>query len=31
LAATINYIEQNPVVAGLVMKAGDWPYSSARA
>jgi len=26
----LNYIHQNPVRAGLVEKAGDWPYSSAK-
>lgn len=30
LAATIDYIEQNPVKAGLVTQAADWPFSSAR-
>jgi REP element-mobilizing transposase RayT len=27
----LQYIEQNPVKAGLVSLAQDWPYSSARA
>ena len=27
----IEYIHNNPVKAGLVSKAEDWPYSSARA
>ncbi len=30
LAAAILYMEQNPVKAGLVAKAEEWPYSSAR-
>lgn len=30
LAALIRYIHQNPVRAGLVSKARDWPWSSAR-
>jgi putative transposase len=30
LARTVFYIEENPVVAGLVNGARDWPYSSAR-
>lgn len=29
LAATIEYIECNPVKAGLVKKASDWRFSSA--
>ncbi len=29
-AAAIEYIEQNPVSAGLVVRAVDWPWSSAR-
>jgi len=29
-ANTVNYIHENPVKAGLVAKAEDWPYSSAR-
>jgi putative transposase len=28
-ARTKNYIERNPVKAGLVAKAEDWPWSSA--
>jgi REP element-mobilizing transposase RayT len=28
--ATLDYIHQNPVVAGLVARAEDWPWSSAR-
>ena len=28
-AATVRYIEQNPVKAKLCKKASDWPYSSA--
>ena len=30
LVYTINYVEENPVAAGLVGEARDWPYSSAR-
>ena len=30
LNATIAYVEQNPVAAGLVKHAGEWRYSSAR-
>lgn len=30
LARTVFYIEQNPVAAGLVRQAKDWPFSSAR-
>lgn len=26
----VDYIHQNPVKAGLIAKAEDWPYSSAR-
>ncbi|MCW1970753.1 MAG: transposase [Anaerolineae bacterium] len=29
LTETINYIEQNPVKAGLVQNAEDWRFSSA--
>ena len=29
-AATVDYIHQNPVKAGLVARAEDWPWSSAR-
>jgi hypothetical protein len=28
--AKLEYIHQNPVRAGLVTRAEDWPYSSAR-
>ena len=28
--AVVNYIHQNPVKAGLVARAQDWPWSSAR-
>ena len=28
--ATVGYIHQNPVKAGLVARAEDWPWSSAR-
>jgi putative transposase len=31
LLAAARYIALNPVVAGLVRHAGDWPWSSARA
>jgi hypothetical protein len=31
LLAAAHYIALNPVVAGLVSRAGDWPWSSARA
>jgi REP-associated tyrosine transposase len=31
LLAAARYIMLNPVVAGLVSRAGDWPWSSARA
>jgi putative transposase len=31
LLAAARYIELNPLRAGLVAKAGDWPWSSARA
>ena len=31
LAVLIRYIHQNPVRAGLVARAEDWPWSSARA
>jgi REP element-mobilizing transposase RayT len=27
---TIEYVENNPVKAGLVKEAADWPWSSAR-
>jgi putative transposase len=30
LLACMRYIELNPVRAGLVAEAGDWPWSSAR-
>jgi REP element-mobilizing transposase RayT len=30
LERIIRYVEQNPVKAGLVAKAEDWPFSSAR-
>jgi len=29
LAVTIEYVERNPVVAGLVENPADWPWSSA--
>jgi putative transposase len=31
LLAAARYIMLDPVVAGLVSRAGDWPWSSARA
>jgi putative transposase len=31
LPGAAHYIALNPVVAGLVSRAGDWPWSSARA
>ena len=31
LLAAVRYVELNPVRAGLVSAAGDWPWSSARA
>jgi REP-associated tyrosine transposase len=31
LLAATRYVEQNPVRAGLVARASDWPWSSARA
>lgn len=31
LVAAARYVERNPVRAGLVRSAGDWPWSSARA
>ncbi|MEP7129763.1 MAG: transposase [Sphingomicrobium sp.] len=31
LMAAVRYIERNPVAAGMVAKAGDWPWSSARS
>ncbi|MGD0050068.1 MAG: transposase [Bryobacteraceae bacterium] len=30
LERIVRYVEQNPVSAGLVARAGDWPWSSAR-
>lgn len=30
LARTIGYVENNPVKAGLVADAAEWPWSSAR-
>ena len=29
-AATVDYIHQNPVKAGLTRRSEDWPWSSAR-
>jgi len=31
LLAVARYIALNPAVAGLVSRAGEWPWSSARA
>jgi putative transposase len=31
LLALCRYVERNPVAAGLVAQAGDWPWSSYRA
>jgi len=31
LMVAVRYIENNPVAAGLVARAEDWPWSSARA
>ncbi len=31
LAAAVRYVARNPVRAGLVKRAQDWPWSSARA
>lgn len=31
LPAVLRYVDENPVRAGLVKRAGDWPWSSARA
>ena len=30
LARTVGYVENNPVKAGLITEAFDWPWSSAR-
>jgi putative transposase len=30
LLRTVDYVEKNPVTAGLVANAADWPFSSAR-
>jgi putative transposase len=30
LAAVVRYVERNPVKAGLVARAEDWPFGSAR-
>jgi REP element-mobilizing transposase RayT len=30
LVRTVEYVEHNPVKAGLVEMAADWPWSSAR-
>lgn len=31
LMVAVRYVENNPVAAGMVARAGDWPWSSARA
>jgi putative transposase len=31
LMAAVRYVENNPVAAGMVASAGDWPWSSARS
>lgn len=31
LMTAVRYVENNPVVAGMVAEAGDWPWSSARS
>lgn len=31
LMAAVRYVERNPVAAGLVARAEDWPWSSARS
>ena len=31
LMAAVRYVEQNPVAAGMVRRAGDWPWSSAQS
>ena len=30
LMRTVEYVEENPVLAGLVDRAADWPFSSSR-
>ena len=30
LARTVDYVENNPVKAGLITAAADWPWSSRR-
>ena len=30
LLRTIKYVERNPIKAGLIEAASDWPWSSAR-
>ncbi len=31
LMTAVRYVENNPVAAGMVTEAGDWPWSSARS
>jgi putative transposase len=31
LIAAVRYVENNPVAAGMVKQAGDWPWSSAKS
>jgi putative transposase len=31
MMAAVRYVENNPVAAGVVAQAGDWPWSSARS
>ncbi len=31
MMAAVRYVENNPVAAGMVKQAGDWPWSSARS
>ena len=31
LMTAVRYVENNPVAAGMVAEAGDWPWSSARS
>jgi len=31
LMAAVRYVESNPVAAGMVARAGDWPWSSAKS
>jgi len=31
LMAAVRYVERNPVAAGMVAQAGEWPWSSAQS